>query len=102
MARFKRGVVAAVVLSAVAFGATSAVRQQPAAAQQERKASAKFEVYQDKSGGFRWRLRSQNRQILATSGEGYKDKRDCLSAIDSVKRAAADAPVEEMPAEPAK
>ena len=108
MTRSRRGVVAALVLGATVFGAASLVRQQPAAAQergaaaQERKAAAKFEVYQDKSGGFRWRLRAQNKQILATAGESYKAKRDCLASIESVKRAAADAPVEELPAEAAK
>ena len=59
----------------------------------EKKAKASFEVYKDRAGQYRWRLRSMNKQILATSGEGYKEKRDCLSAIDSVKRAAAEAPV---------
>ena len=115
MTRSRRGVVAALVLGATVFGGTSLVRQEPAAAQereaaaqerkagaQERKAAAKFEVYQDKSGGFRWRLRAQNKQILATAGESYKAKRDCLASIESVKRAAADAPVEEMPADVAK
>lgn len=60
------------------------------------KASAKFEVYKDRGGEFRWRLRATNTQILATSGDAYKAKRDCLHAIESVKRAAANAPVEEM------
>ena len=98
MDRSRRHFVAATGLSAAALGAAALVR--PAGAQE--KAAATFEVYQDKSGGFRWRLRSQNRQILATSGESYKAKRDCVSAIDSVKRVAADAPVEEIPAEASK
>jgi uncharacterized protein YegP (UPF0339 family) len=54
-------------------------------------------VYKDRGGEFRWRLRAQNRNVLATSGEGYAAKRDCLASIESVKRAAADATVEEMP-----
>ena len=62
------------------------------------KAAATFEVYQDRGGEFRWRLRSQNGQILATASEGYKEKRSCLAAIESVKKSAADAPVEEKPA----
>ena len=62
-------------------------------ASEEKKARASFEVYKDKSGQYRWRLRSMNKQILATSGEGYKEKRDCLAAVESVKRAAAEAPV---------
>jgi uncharacterized protein YegP (UPF0339 family) len=62
-------------------------------ASDEKKARASFEVYKDKSGQYRWRLRSMNKQILATSGEGYKERRDCLAAVESVKRAAAEAPV---------
>ena len=58
-------------------------------------AAATFEVYKDKRGEYRWRLRAQNSQILATSGDGYARKRSCLNAIESVKKAAADAPVQE-------
>lgn len=61
-------------------------------------AAVVFEVYQDKAGDYRWRLRAKNTRILATSSEGYSEKRACLSAIESVKRAAADAPVEEKSA----
>jgi uncharacterized protein YegP (UPF0339 family) len=68
----------------------------PAAAQDEKPAKAAFEVYKDNAGEFRWRLRAQNTQVIATSGDGYKEKRACLDAIDSVKRNAADAPVKEM------
>ena len=67
-----------------------------AAAQDEKPAKAAFEVYKDNAGEFRWRLRAQNTQVIATSGDGYKEKRACLDAIDSVKRNAADAPVKEM------
>jgi uncharacterized protein YegP (UPF0339 family) len=35
---------------------------------------AKFEMYQDKSGEYRWRLRATNQQIIASSREGYKSK----------------------------
>lgn len=58
-------------------------------------AMATFEVYKDKAGEHRWRLRAANRNVIATSGDGYKDKRDCLAAIESVKRHAADAKVTE-------
>ena len=92
------------VLAALLWGAAAvtgmAPRQEAAVAQEKKSAAAKFEVYKDRGGEYRWRLRAQNRQVLATSGEAYADKRGCLAAIDSVKRAAADAPVEEMPADP--
>jgi len=64
----------------------------------EKKAGAKFEVYKDKSGDFRWRLRTTNKNVIASSGQGYKSKQSCLDGIDSVKKDAADAPVEEVEA----
>ena len=33
--------------------------------------------------------------VIAASGEGYKEKRSCLSAIESVKKDAPEAPIEE-------
>jgi len=49
-------------------------------------AQPKFEVYQDKAGKWRWRFRASNSKIIADSGEGYKDKNDCLHGIDLVKK----------------
>ena len=46
-----------------------------------------FEVYKDKAGEFRWRLKAANGQIIAI-GEGYKDKPSCEAAIASVKKTA--------------
>jgi uncharacterized protein YegP (UPF0339 family) len=88
----------AVALSCL-FLAAHAFTTRPAvgAAQDEKPAAkAAFEVYKDNAGEYRWRLRTQNTQVIATSGDGYKEKRACLDAIDSVKRNAADAPVKEM------
>ena len=54
----------------------------------------KFEMYEDKSGEFRFRLKARNGQIIAVS-EGYSAKAGCLNGIESVKRNAADAEVVE-------
>jgi uncharacterized protein YegP (UPF0339 family) len=43
----------------------------------------------------------QNTKVIATSGEGYSSKQACESAIESVKKNAADAPVEEKSSDPA-
>jgi uncharacterized protein YegP (UPF0339 family) len=59
------------------------------------KSKLKFETYTDASDDTRWRLKATNGQIIATSGQGYKDKRDCEHAIDVIKTGAADAKVEE-------
>lgn len=54
----------------------------------------KFEIYKDKAGEFRFRLKASNGQIIATS-EGYVKKDSCKNGIESVKKNAADAPVVE-------
>ncbi len=53
----------------------------------------KFEVYKDKAGEFRFRLKATNGQIIAT-GEGYKAIASCMNGIESVKKNAPDAAVE--------
>ncbi len=57
--------------------------------------AAKFEVYIDKAGEYRWRLRATNGQIVATGGESYKTKESCVNGINSVKKNA-EAPVVEL------
>ena len=57
-------------------------------------ANPKFEVYADKAGEFRFRLKARNGEIIAT-GEGYKAKKSCLNGIDSIKRNAPEAEVVE-------
>ncbi len=52
----------------------------------------KFEVYTDKAGEFRFRLKARNGEIIVT-GEGYKAKASCLNGIDSIRRNAPDSPV---------
>lgn len=47
--------------------------------------SPTFEVFKDKSGEFRFRLKAPNGEIIAT-GEGYTRKNSCLKGIESVKR----------------
>ena len=45
---------------------------------------AKFEVYPDESGEYRFRLRARNGQIIAVS-QGYKSKEGCMRGVRSVK-----------------
>ena len=52
-----------------------------------------FELYTDKAGEFRFRLKARNGEVIAAS-EGYKAKASCLNGIDSVRRNAPDAAVE--------
>jgi len=54
--------------------------------------NVKFEIYKDKAGEFRFRIRATNGNILASS-EGYKAKASAQNAIDRIKSDAATAPV---------
>ena len=45
----------------------------------------KFEIYKDKRGEFRFRLRAQNGQIIAT-GESYTDINGVKNGVNSIKR----------------
>ncbi len=54
----------------------------------------KFEVYMDKAGEFRFRLKARNGEIIAVS-EGYKAKASCLNGIESVRKNAPEAAVVE-------
>ena len=52
----------------------------------------KFEVYTDKAGQFRFRLKARNGEVIAVS-EGYTSKPGCLNGIESVKKNAPEAEV---------
>lgn len=57
--------------------------------------AGKFEVYKDKRGEYRFRLKAANGQTIAT-GEGYTTKAACLNGIESIKKNAPVAPVVEL------
>ena len=48
-------------------------------------ANPKFEVYTDKKGEHRFRLKAANGQVILVS-EGYKQKDGCMNGIASVKK----------------
>ncbi len=54
----------------------------------------KFEMYQDKAGEYRFRLKARNGEIIGTS-EGYSAKAGCLNGIESVRKNAGDAEIVE-------
>jgi len=47
--------------------------------------AGKFEIYKDKAGEFRFRLKSGNGQNILAS-EGYKAKTSCKNGIESVRK----------------
>lgn len=54
----------------------------------------KYEVYRDKAGEFRFRLKAGNGEIIAV-GEGYTAKASCMNGIASIGKNAPDAPIVE-------
>jgi uncharacterized protein YegP (UPF0339 family) len=57
--------------------------------------AAKFELYKDKKGEFRFRLVAPNGQTIAT-GEGYKSKESAKNGIESIKKNAPGAEIVEV------
>ena len=56
-------------------------------------AHPKFEMYEDKAGEYRFRLKARNGEIIAVS-EGYVAKASCRNGIESVRKNAPEAEVE--------
>lgn len=57
--------------------------------------AVKFQLYKDAKGEIRWRLVASNGQTIATSGEGYKTKSSAKAGIESVKKNAPVADIED-------
>ena len=57
--------------------------------------AGKFEIYKDKAGGYRFRLKAANGEVIAT-GESYTSKAGCENGIDSIKRNAPDAKIVDL------
>lgn len=54
----------------------------------------KFEIYKDKAGEFRVRFKAPNGETMLAS-EGYKSKSSAQNCIESVKKNAPDATIED-------
>lgn len=57
--------------------------------------SAKFEIYKDNAGEYRFRLLAGNGQVIA-QGEGYSTKANCINGIESIKKNASDADINDL------
>ena len=53
----------------------------------------KFQLYQDKAGAYRFRLRARNGAIIAFS-QGYSSRSACLAGLECVKNTAPKAEME--------
>jgi uncharacterized protein YegP (UPF0339 family) len=63
--------------------------------------AGKFELYTDAKGKFRFRLKAGNGEIIAV-GEAYESKTAAMNGIDSIRRHAAEASVQDLTAASAK
>ena len=86
-------------LDACKNGVASVAKNAPVAALEDQtvegfatEKNPKFEVYADKRGEFRFRLKATNGQIIAV-GESYKAKASCLKGIASIRKNAPEAAV---------
>ena len=53
----------------------------------------KFEIYTDKAGKFRFRLKARNGQTITVS-EGYTAMAGCLNGVESVRKNAVNPEIE--------
>ncbi|MGC9368821.1 MAG: YegP family protein [Paracoccaceae bacterium] len=52
-----------------------------------------FLIYKDSAGEYRWRLQASNAKTIADSGEGYKNKSDCMHGIQLVMDTTSNTPI---------
>jgi len=57
--------------------------------------AAKFELYNDKAGKYRFRLKAANGEVIAV-GEAYESKASAKNGVESVKKNAATAEVVDL------
>lgn len=57
--------------------------------------AGKFELYTDKAGKYRFRLKAGNGEIIAAS-EAYNSKASALNGIESIRKNAPESPVVEI------
>ena len=86
-------------LASIRSGIESVIKNAPIANLEDQTAAGfeeqkhpKFEIYKDKSGQFRFRLKAKNGEIIAAS-EGYVKKDNCKKGIASVRKNSENSPV---------
>lgn len=57
--------------------------------------AGKFELYKDKAGKFRFRLKASNGQVIAT-GESYETRASAAKGIESVRKNASGAALDDQ------
>ena len=57
---------------------------------------ASFRYYRDESDEWRWQLKADNGKVVADSGEGYRQRPDCVAGSELFRRLGPDAPVRNL------
>jgi uncharacterized protein YegP (UPF0339 family) len=60
-------------------------------ADQPQESKARFELYEDRGGKWRWRLRHRNGNIIASGGQGYSSRQKARQGLQSVQKNASGA-----------
>jgi uncharacterized protein YegP (UPF0339 family) len=64
----------------------AAVSVTPGHARQAAGGKMTFEIYKDKAGEFRWRLKTADGDILAVPEDAYKNRADAKRAVESIQK----------------
>lgn len=54
-----------------------------------------FEIYEDRADDWRWRLKSDNGNIIADCGQGYSNRQSCINGIKIIMAVNTKTPVKE-------
>lgn len=84
-----------IILTGEAYSSKSACLEGIESVKKNAKKETAFETYEDKKGGFRFRLKASNGEIIG-QGESYTTKSACTNGIESVKKNSADAKIVEV------
>lgn len=81
-------------IASVVRNAAAAVVEDRTDGETPRRPNPKFELYRDRAGEYRFRLRARNGEIVGAS-DGYAAKAGCLEGIENVKKYAPRAEIAE-------
>jgi uncharacterized protein YegP (UPF0339 family) len=84
-----------IILTGEAYNSKTACLDGIESVKNNSKKDSAFEVYEDKNGGFRFRLKAANGEIIG-QGESYNARSGCMKGIESVKNNAADSKTVEL------
>jgi uncharacterized protein YegP (UPF0339 family) len=85
-----------VVAAALTFGAAPGQDKKDTKKDAGVGKAAVIELYKDRGGEFRFRIKDADDVLLASSGKGYDDKAECLKVIEAIRKGAATAKLDDQ------